>query len=439
MNRFLQSRWLDGLWCLCLLALSIAGISNVPLHGDESTQIYMGRDFYYHAQGVNEQIVFRDWETLSPEEATEQQLRLLNGTLPKYLFGAVAYASGYTFEQINQQWVWGAGWAWNHANGHVPADDLLWRTRLMSAVLLGVSAVGVFLLGRTIGGRGVAYHASAYYTLNPAVLLNGRRAMMEGAMLAFTVLAVLMAVIALRRGAWRDYLLLGIVSGLAVASKHTAVVTIATLFVTGAIWIVYQRRAITQQITRLIVAGVLSLLVFFGLNPAWWANPPGAVRTVLELRQDLLTGQVGFFGGYETLNDQVTGFLYQSFIVLPMYAETDTDGFYSEQATRITRYDRSLVSGVSLGGSAIGAGVLIALVMIGCVYVWRSSRFDSVSRWVLSAWLLAMIILTLLLTPLEWQRYYLPIYPVIAIFGALGLMGLLTALIVHLNNRMQNG
>lgn len=423
MTQFLKSTWLDILWCIAITAYILAGVQAVPLHGDESTQIYMGRDVYYHLQGNTEQVLFRDWELLEGDDSTEQQLRLLNGTLPKYLFGAVAYLSAYELEDINQQWAWGSGWDWNHQNGHVPSDDLLFRSRLVSASLLAISAIALFYVGYTVFGRNVAYLASAYYTLNPAILVNGRRAMMEGAMLAFTILAILIALHLLKNRCWWHYVLLGIISGLAVASKHTSIVTIATIFaVCGVYFLIYHKK----HILYLFASGALSLLVFFALNPAWWTAPLSAPATVLELRQELLAGQVGFFGGYESINEQVTGFARQSFVVLPIYADSNFDDFYSAQLETIENYDSSLLSGVSLGGSIIGAMIVFILVVIGVASLWLYEKTHTAHKWLITTWFLAMVLLTLILTPLEWQRYYLPIYPVVGLLGAIGIEFLLS-------------
>ena len=424
------------LWCVAMMLYILAGISSVPLHGDESTQIYMGRDFYYHMQGNTEQVLFRDWDTLSGDESTEQQLRLLNGTLPKYLFGMIAYVSNYEFEDINQQWAWGSGWQWNHENGHVPSDELLLLSRLVSSILLAISAIALFSLGYAIAGRAVGYFASAYYVLNPAILLNGRRAMMEGGMLAFTILAVLVAVYLLKNRTWWLYILLAIISGLAVASKHTSVVTITIIFVVCGLYFLLKSRTEYQDFLKLIGAGCLSLLVFFVLNPAWWNNPPGAVSTVLDLRQDLLAGQVGFFGGYENFGEQIAGFARQSFVVLPVYAESDFDGFRSEQIARIQQYDSSLLSGVSLGGSTIGAVAVSLLAIIGCIGLWLYEDLDVAIKWLITGWFISMILLTLVLTPLEWQRYYLPVYPVIGLLAAIGL-DLSIKTVVQWQNKIQ--
>jgi hypothetical protein len=36
------------------------------------------------------------------------------------------------------------------------------------------------------------------------------------------------------------------------------------------------------------------------------------------------------------------------------------------------------------------------------------------------AWTVSVVAATLLLTPLEWQRYYLPVYPAVGLLTALG-------------------
>lgn len=433
----MSKRIADGLWYLAITLYILAGVRFVPLHGDETTQIFMGRDFYYHVQGQTERIWYQDWDQLDGDEASEQQLRLINGTLPKYLFGAVAYLSGYRLEEINQQWAWGSGWQWNHTHGHVPPRDLLLRARLASASLLAVSAVGIFLCGYQLNGRGVAYLASAYYVLNPAVLVNGRRAMMEGSLLAFTVLAVLIALQLLQTRRWWHYALLGVVSGLAVASKHTAAITIVITFAVCGIVSLWSRTQRTRNVFNLVIAGLLALIVFLSLNPAWWSQPQAAMDSLITLRRDLLAGQVQFFGGYDTPHAQAMSAINHSLIVLPMVVDSDFDEFYSQQADAIAYYTRSGWGGVSLGGSLWGAAVMALLIGVGCWRLWCAPIARS-SAWLVSAWLLAMIILTVVITPINWQRYYLPLYPVLALLIGLGGDSLLSAFSRRLYKLIQN-
>jgi hypothetical protein len=405
----MQKRFVDSLWCIALCLYIFAGAALVPFHGDESTLIFMGRDFFYAVNGQS--IALEDFEKLDGQAATEQELRLLNGTIAKYLYGAVAYFQGYKPEEINEQWAWGSGWEWNHENGHVPTASLLQAARLVSSGLLAISVLAIFGIGYQVAGRVVAYFASAILTLNPAVLINGRRAMTESSMLAFSLLAILAALYLLKYRVWWLYLLLALLSGLAMASKHTSIVSIAAIFLACGASFIYQRAGF-RAVGSLAIAGLLSIGVFYALNPAWWVNPLSAAGTVLELRQKLLAQQVSSFGGYANPSEQAAGFVRETILVVPMYSEVDIDGFLSEQVELIAAYEASGLAGISLGIP----GAL--LTCIGILALWR---MRNAAAWLIAVWATAMLVLTLFLTPLEWQRYYLPIYPVTSLLAALGL------------------
>lgn len=418
-------RWVDGLWLSALLLYVLAGVALVPFHADEATQIFMGRDFYYQVvQGDVQQVRYRAWETLSGDEATEQDLRLLNGTLPKYLFGAVAYGSGYGIDEINEQWVWGAGWEWNHDNGHVPPDGLLLRARSASALLLGVAAVALFVAAQRAGGRMAAYVASAFFVLNPAVLINGRRAMMEGGLLAFSLLVLLVGLLLLSKPSWWRYGLLGIVSGLAVASKHTAVFTAVAVFGACAALAAWhrrgERRTLSMRLVGLFGAGVMSLLVFYALNPAWWGAPVERAGQVLERRSELLQGQIDTYGGYATWGERLAGFWTQAIVVPPMYAETNVDGFLDNLSQDIAAYEASPWDGIQVGASIPGALLTVVLAGLGVLSLLQQRGDEAGERWLLLAWAALLLGTTLLLTPLEWQRYYVPTYPALALLVGLG-------------------
>ncbi len=283
----------------------------MPFHGDESTQIYMSRDYAYQfLQGDLDLVRYHD----PPISATEQQLRLLNGTLNKYLIGFAWHLGGFTVDQINQQWDWGADWNYNQSNNHAPSDALLQISRMPSALLLAAGVIVMFALGRMLGGRPAAYLASLYYALNPALLINGRRAMMEGSLTFFSLLTVLAAIWLLQKRRWWTPILLGIAAGLALASKHTAAFTVIAVFGAGALYPIVEwlwrklhptpdpspnsgRGANSVQGSPLsplawvrgylrffilfFVAGVIALAVFYALNPAWWGDPVTRAGQVL--------------------------------------------------------------------------------------------------------------------------------------------------------------
>ena len=455
----------DGLWLLLLSAYVLAGAALVPFHGDESTLIYMGRD--YHQQVVQGDIdAVRYYDLIGSTQAvlaqpdaahllallrtydkrlTDQDLRLLNGTLPKYVYGWVSASMGYTAQTLNEQWLWGAGWDYNVSAGHMPDEALLQRSRLASAMMLAAGVWVLFALGRAIGGRGTAYLATLYLALSPALLLNGRRAMMESAPLLFGLLVVLVSVLLLKSNLHRGgvspnqqsargrvmtrpyetalYVALGILSGLAVASKHTAFITVAAVFF--ALGSLYAWQGIRQGwrhlngLLGLLLAGVLSLMVFYALNPAWWGDPLARVGDLLARRADLLAGQVAAFGGYTGFADQIAGFARQVLIAQPMYSEADF--FLAYISDQIAAYEASPWSGVALGGSVIGGLLFAVLCAYGCLRLLLDERLSAGVRWLLGVWIAAVLCFTLLLTPLEWQRYYLPAFPVVGLLAAYGL------------------
>lgn len=407
-------------WLALLAAYILAGTPAAPFHGDESTQIFMSRDYaYLFLEGDLERIRY-DVASASP---TEQHLRLLNGVVNKYLIGLAWHAAGFHVDDLNEQWDWGADWDYNQQNGHAPAPALLLTARWPSALLLALGAAAVFALGYVVDGAPTAYLSSLYYALNPALLLNGRRAMMEGSFLAFSLLALLAGVWLARRPGWKPALALGLAAGLAVASKHTALFGAAAVFV-GCLAILLP--ASRRSLLWLALAALLALLVFLALNPAWWDNPLVRAAEVLQLRQELLAIQTSVFGGYAGPADQLAGFLRQAFIVQPQYYEAPAWAEYI--AGKIADYEAAPWRGVSLGGAVAGGALVAALTLWGGWQLFR--RQDAVIRLVLF-WSATLALSTLVLTPLEWERYYLPVYPAIGLLAAVGAAELTRKIHIH--------
>jgi len=178
---------------------------------------------------------------------------------------------------------------------------------------------------------------------------------------------------------------------------------------------------------RYILAALLTIAVFMLLNPAWWDNPIARAKTVLEMRQILLEGQVKADGGYAYFADQVSGFLRHSFIVSPQYYESA--GWENYIGDQIARYEASVWRGVSIGGTILGAVILCVMIAVGLWTLLRGRKTRLAARWLVGVWALATLLTTLLLTPLDWQRYYLPNYLVIGLLAGLGLTRIIQGII----------
>jgi hypothetical protein len=421
-----------ALWLALLTAYILAGVMLVPFHGDESTVIFTSKDYAYL-------FLDRDWSRITyeaeprdPEKATEQDLRLLNGTLTRYLMGLTWHLGGFTVGDINSQWDWGADWNYNQSTGHAPTEPLLYTLRLTSTLLFIVGVVALFGIGWQLGGAGVANIASLYYALNPPLLLNGRRAMMEGAFIGFSLLTVFAAITFLKRPSLWRAVLLGVAAGLALASKHTAVFTVAAVYAVAMLYLIVQAIRSREDdatdaefvvLPYLVLAAVVTGGVFLLLNPAWWSDPVGRVMEVLQRRQDLLGGQTAAFGGYAGFTDQVAGFLRQVFIAGPQFFEVQAWQVWI--GNQISAYESAPWRGLAVGGSVVGAVVLCGMMTLGFWALVRGPAERAATRWMVGLWALAMLLTTALLTPVEWGRYYLPAYPAVGLVAAVGLLWLI--------------
>lgn len=407
---------IDGLWLTLLAAYVLAGAALAPFHGDESTQLYMGRDFYLLLDG--------DWQALAYDSAwtrqpAEQHLRLINGTVTKTIHGFLAWGLGMPRDAINGQWDWELDYAANSALGNLPDGRLLQRARWASAAQLALAGVLLFALLRMTIGRPEAVVASALFCLHPVILLNGRRAMMEGSHLLGLMLVLLAAAWLLKAPRREKFVLLGIASGFAVAAKHPNAFVVALVFLACAFaWrtIKVALDGMREQMpgqTRavFIMAGVLALLSFYALNPAWWQAPVDSAVATLRARVELLNEQVARYGGYGAAAEKVEGFLQQVFFAPSQYYEVAEWANYEAMQAQISAYEASGLAGIALLGGAPGGAVLLALTLGVIVYLaleWRYLKMP-VRLLIFTGGGIALV--TLVVTPLPWQRYYLPALP----------------------------
>ena len=190
MKRLLDKRLLAALWLILLAAYVFA----LPptFHGDEAMQLYTSHDF-------TTAFVEHDPAALTTQPPyppdSDQQLRLINGSINRYAIGLSWQLAGMTANDLPPRpgWAWALDYTTNAALGNLPTDAQLATARLPSTLFLALSIAVMFALGAQFGGRTTAYLASGLYALNPVILLNGRRAMQEGSMLFFGTLAILIA------------------------------------------------------------------------------------------------------------------------------------------------------------------------------------------------------------------------------------------------------
>lgn len=420
------SAW-DALWLLMLAGYIMAGVALVPFHGDEAMQITMSRDYFTAFVNGEAQTL-----PVSPPYTVDSPawLRLINGSVNVYTIGFSLQRGGYGESDLPSLWQWPLSYDDNAAQGNRPRDAMLTISRIPSTLFLAASAVVLFGIGWQFRGRLTAYVASGVYALSPVVLLNARRAMMEGSVLCFGLLAILAAILICKsRTGWRWWLLLAIASGMTLASKHSGVIFVATAF--G--WVLFntirqeffttetRRTQRSEGLIRLGMSAILTVVVFVAASPALWGNPVARFGDLLSERAMLLESQVKAEPSAPTpLSERVVGILTQPYLQPPVYFEA---AFWANAApiqAEIAAYDRSMWSGLHAG--AVVGGIFMLLAVVGLVATARGWRTWHIG---LLLWA-AVTAASLLVNPLPWQRYYLSLYPPSALLTGIGIHHIVT-------------
>lgn len=427
-------RWriADVVFVAALMLYALAGAPLDPFHGDEPMQIHMSADYEAAIlQGNAAALVTHPPYYID----SDPQLRILNGSVYRYLVGLARQLAGIGPERLPPApgWDWGLTYDRNVETGHRPPDDLLMAGRWPSAVLLALCAPLMYGLGWMIGKRPGAYLAAALFMLNPIVLLNGRRAMQEGALLFFGLAVVLTAACIARRRARAEgvspllWALLALTGGLALASKHSALP-----FIAGALaWVFvgelthFRLKPFVKTAAALVVSGLLMLGLFVAVSPALWDDPLARAGDLLQVRAELLDIQVTAEPlAPTTLMQRAEGVIVQPFLAPAQFFEVAAWETFEPITAEIERYFASGLAGLPSGG--VLGGVLTGLMLAGMA-LSLLPRLRPLGDWATAAGLFAwwgITALTLLVNPLPWQRYYLGLIAPAVLFAVVGALGL---------------
>ncbi len=412
-----RARLADALFVAAMMWYVVAGLAITPKHGDEFMQMAMARDVFYLARGQTDQLRFVP--PVQPD--TEQHLRLINGPMNKDFIGLlwiVTDRSDFTLPQI---FAWAMPLDWNASHGNVPDTDSLNASRVPSTLLTAIGVLLVFIIGLRLSGRKAAYPAALLYALHPAILLNGRRAMMEGELFGCTLLLIVTTFWLTspeRKRAFDPlaWVVFGLSAGLTICAKHTGLIPVAAMFV-AALWNGWQTHdfGFKRALLGIAAAGLIAGGTFFVLNPAYWNDPVGAANATLIARSELLATQTAHDPAtYATILPRLGGVLTAPFMQPAQYFEAPTWQGVIDDAIR--NYETSPLSGwhwpsvVGLVFTLLGwLGALLAAL--------RAVRDHDPAAAILIVWFLASLVGAFVI-PLDWQRYYLPwLLPLIILTG----------------------
>jgi 4-amino-4-deoxy-L-arabinose transferase-like glycosyltransferase len=411
----------DVLWCNLLALYILAGLHLTPFHGDEAMLIYASQDFRTaFLEGQPWQLT-----TQPPYQVdSDPHLRILNGSLMPHLFGLSLWIGDLENQRPTRLWQWGQSYDENLALGSRPGAEGLQAARWMACLALALSLIPLFGLGRYWGGRKVAYLATLLYASSPVILVNGRRAMHEGGLLLFGLMLLWATAWMLQQRSPRwAWLWVGLLLGLTLATKHSGVVYgIIALgwWALDTLWRMrIERRFLWSPVGRWLGAAMLGIGVFIALSPALWDTPPARLGDLLRVRAELLESQTQANGATD-LRQRAEGILRAPYLEQAQIVEVafwqESESFRAE----VNTYQESLWQG--LHWPRVLAWILTGLAVVGLL---GGVTFDGQPRVVvpmmMGLWVwLGVVSTTLLVNPLPWQRYALPLYPLAHLLTALG-------------------
>jgi len=408
--------WITLIIIVLLTALYAWTMMEVPFHPDESTQIYMSKDITSLFQNPLE----LTWGGSTPLP-DEDRIRAIDAPLAKFLIGAVREI--FSIPPLEADWNWGASWEENLNAGALPSQSQLLISRSIMTALLPFSLWFFYLALKKVLPPSASLAATLLMGMNPLLLLHGRRAMSES-VLIFGVGFFLWGITRDKRNPW----LIGLAVAISINAKHSALgllpaALLAVILLPGEA--PNPRRAGLNILKTALVLSTITIL----LNPFYWKDPLGALRTGAQARFKLAGEQkenhlerLGVEGS--ALKITIPGLLLNTYFSQPQTEEVGNYLAYTEE-TRSTYLANPIHT---WGRDPISGAILAALTFAGMGFILRgfSQRTPRERNIFLLILLTTVGLGAFLATLLPWQRYVLAVLPLTFFWIGAGLTPIFT-------------
>lgn len=406
-----NSGWIIAILLIC--AFYWAGLSTVPFHPDESTQLYNSADF--------EQF-FKDPLSLVWQPGSEGDprmlYRLLDAPLTRYVIGFTRVLGN--IPPLKVDWDWAKTWVENEHSGALPSDAQLVTGRFAQAFFFFFDLILAFQIGKRCGKTSLGWLFMLLIASNALVLLHTRRAMAESVTL-FTVLLSLWTFIRVKRRLW----LIAIPVALAFSAKQSTL----PLAIIGLVFIIFQwvRQKHPTQVALSHISIYLALFIGITLllNPFLWAHPIQAAEQAVLARQELLGRQVGEIGAQadaqvlSSLLPRTVAIVANLFITSPAIA--DVGNYLANTQSSSSIYFSSPFHNLFRG--FLGGGILLIITLFGAIvstipFTGANKRNNLLLLILISGFI--QFLFLILTVPLPFQRYVVPLIPYVCLTCAVG-------------------
>jgi 4-amino-4-deoxy-L-arabinose transferase-like glycosyltransferase len=416
MRDMLKKHWFFILLLTSLSAFYFWGINKVPFHPDESTQLYMSADFEH----IISNPLAMAWEDHKPLTDVFRY-RLIDAPLTRYLIGF--WSALFSRSPLASDWDWSATWEENQEKGAVPGGLSLLIGRLAIASLFPLGLIMLYRIGLSVDGRWFGILLVFVISLNALILLHTRRAMAEGTL----VFGVILTFYALMSAHKRPFIT-GLALAIAFNAKHSALVLLP-IGLLAVCWIPEKKLRNYLQFpanTAKYLAGFGLLTIL--LNPFLWRQPISAAQQALFLRQDLLKRQVADMKRLAPAHvlespAQRSAVLAAQVFFAPLYFSEL--GNY-KQNTQLSEELYLQNPSHQLWRSQFPGAIYLSLAVLGMIAMIRElTQVNPEKRRLLILYIFAFFTLAggnIIMIPLPWQRYSIPVIPSVTIFTGLGII-----------------
>ena len=237
--------------------------------------------------------------------------------------------------------------------------------------------------------------------LDPYHIAFSRLLVTDALVASFTTLSLLSFIIYLtHRREWRYVIFSGITAGLAFLTKVPSLILVPSMGALAILTYVFEgrsssrsgRKGIGQLALALVTWGLTVGLVCFALWPAMWVQPLGTIHQIWRgLTGKEIGGRLQFFMG----------------------ELTDDPGFWFYWVVALFRLTPLTLLGLLFGLSSLMPGTK------------KPGTSEGVARVTMLMTFVLLFLLSITLEPSKFDRYLLPIFPVVEIIAAIGLCTLM--------------
>jgi hypothetical protein len=304
-------------------------------------------------------------------------------------------------------WHWSLSREENIAKGAMPSDEVLYYSRVPMAILSAMSMLMMTIFIARAHSR-IAAYIFYWAGFNEYFFIHLRRALSEPPLLFFTILAMFLTVKLLRAIQMKEIyrilgwsISIGIISGFAGQSKLTGLACgisamVASMLVFYKENILFQRTSARQYQAIIILISVTMMTTFFILHPFFFQETARRVLSTFYVRNLVLQDQLAVYHTQVIAPGHRLNVLLKRVFIYPIHVGTE-NGM------------NRLLPFVNLSIAVYGICVAIRGIM-------KNGKNCKVYISLITTSVICAA--PMLMTPLDWDRYYLlPIFFTCAFFS----------------------